>query len=1091
MTVLLPWFALVVTILAGWAIIKRLSTSMVLLFAGLAMISFAVICGVHGFLPKGVKPSGFVWFDIFELLRSIATKQTSGIGLLIMVAGGYAAYMDRIGAAHALVRVCVKPLDALSSPYLVLVMGYLIGQALVTVIPSAAGLAMLLLVALFPILRAVGCSAAASAAVIGTSAGMTLGPASGTANLAAQTAGLEPIIYFVQCQLPVAIPTLIVVAICHYFVQKYYDKKNDDVYSDAILTKKDDLRNVPGWYAILPVLPIALMIVFSKLVYSAVKLNTISALLLVWVFTIIVELIRRRDFKPVLADGAFIFKAMGGMFSSIVALIICAEFFATGLKVTGLISALITHMVTRQLTVDKDMKDADRTYVLANEIWAGGHILLGDKLQSRYPEIEDWCAVSGYYEQFVRTNDQPVNIQMMFVRENFFRFFNFHLLEGNPETLLANENNIVLTRSCAIKLFGTEHALGKTLIEQAFGDRRCTVSGIIEDIDNSIFPSNIEAFSLHKNVRYVHWSASEENTQLGNAASCIFFLRFHPSVNPNDKADDIARFFKEFFWIYQYDSVKKVLFIPVHKFYFSDTQAAGAILNQYSLKVVLIFLTIGVLILFMAIFNYTSMSIAQTSYRAKEMATRRLLGSSKKSIFWRMIAESFLLTTLAFVIGFLLAKAAEPTAMELLHTRLDIVGDLNPLTLLCYLLLITVLSLLSGFVPATLLSRYNPLDIVKGTFRRKTKTLYLRLLNIVQNGLTIAMLGCAIYLSVQIYRILHAPLGYEYGHVIHYPPMGSDQKLQLFRQEAQKLPFVKRVSFAQGTPINGGNNDTMYFTTADSTKDLSFQTFVVDSAFIDIFHIQITEDRHAGYNPKNFFVSQSAMKDLRQLGFTDFVRSDRGGYTMNVVGDFKDFQIRSLLMKDPHPLRMQIAPSDSISPWNILVEVRDDQPEAYKKQLDQLYSKIIDGYSFDSEWYDTLVQKIYEDITRMNHLILIFTCAALVISLLGLTAMSIYFIAQRKRDIAVRKVFGSDSRSEMLRLMKFSSASLAVSLLIGLPLMYIGIQQIDKIVTYESNFPWWVPVAAFLIVALISLASVWLISRKAVRENPVLNLKTE
>lgn len=493
----------------------------------------------------------------------------------------------------------------------------------------------------------------------------------------------------------------------------------------------------------------------------------------------------------------------------------------------------------------------------------------------------------------------------------------------------------------------------------------------------------------------------------------------------------------------------------------------------------------------MAIFNYTSMSIAQTSYRAKEMATRRLLGSSKKSIFWRMIAESFLLTTLAFVIGFLLAKAAEPTAMELLHTRLDIVGDLNPLTLLCYLLLITVLSLLSGFVPATLLSQYNPLDIVKGTFRRKTKTLYLRLLNIVQNGLTIAMLGCAIYLSVQIYRILHAPLGYEYGHVIHYPPMASDQKLQLFRQEAQKLPFVKRVSFAQGTPIDGGNNDTMYFTTADSTKDLSFQTFVVDSAFIDIFHIQITEDRHAGYDPQNYLVGQSAMKELKRLGFTNHVSSSDGNYSWNITGGFKDFQIRSLLMKDPHPLRMQIAPSDSISPWNILVEVRDDQPEAYKKQLDQLYSKIIDGYSFDSEWYDTLVQKIYEDITRMNHLILIFTCAALVISLLGLTAMSIYFIAQRKRDIAVRKVFGSDSRSEMLRLMKFSSASLAVSLLIGLPLMCIGIQQIDKIVTYESSFPWWVPVAAFLIVALISLASVWLISRKAVRENPVLNLKTE
>lgn len=137
------------------------------------------------------------------------------------------------------------------------------------------------------------------------------------------------------------------------------------------------------------------------------------------------------------------------------------------------------------------------------------------------------------------------------------------------------------------------------------------------------------------------------------------------------------------------------------------------------------------------------------------------------------------------------------------------------------------------------------------------------------------------------------------------------------------------------------------------------------------------------------------------------------------------------------------------------------------------------------------MQDIYENISRMSQLIRIFTCAALVISLLGLTAMSIYFIAQRKRDIAIRKVFGSDSRHEMLQLMKFSAVSLVISLLIAIPLMYMGIHQIDKIVTYESSFPWWVPIASFLIVSLISLVSVWLISRKAVRENPVCNLKTE
>ena len=144
-------------------------------------------------------------------MKSIGTKQAAGTGFLIMTAGGFAAYMDKIGAARALVNVAVKPLSMLKAPYLVLVGGYLMGQILVLVIPSAAGLAMLLLVALFPILRGVGVSAASAAAVIGTTAGMCLGPASGTANLAAKTAGLDPIIYFVQCQLPVAIPTLIAV----------------------------------------------------------------------------------------------------------------------------------------------------------------------------------------------------------------------------------------------------------------------------------------------------------------------------------------------------------------------------------------------------------------------------------------------------------------------------------------------------------------------------------------------------------------------------------------------------------------------------------------------------------------------------------------------------------------------------------------------------------------------------------------------------------------------------------------------------------------------------------------------------------------
>lgn len=341
--VLMPCFALVVIGLTGWMIVKRYQTAMVLLMAGLSMIIFAVVCGVTGFLPKGMKSSGLIWFDVIDLLRSIAVKQVSGIGLLIMVAGGFAAYMDRIGAARALVNVCITPLKSLSSPYLIMVFGYLIGQMLCMVIPSAAGLAMLLLVALYPILVGVGVSPVASAAVIVTCSGMAMGPGSGTSNLAARVAGMDPIIYFVQCQLPVVIPSLVVIAICHYFVQRYYDRRNDDVYTEENIQNTVEQRSVPVWYALLPPLPIALMIIFSPLTFSSIRLNTISALLLVWIAVVVLEMIRRREVKEVLKDGSCVFKSMGSMFTSIVALIICAEFFANGLKITGLIDALIVH----------------------------------------------------------------------------------------------------------------------------------------------------------------------------------------------------------------------------------------------------------------------------------------------------------------------------------------------------------------------------------------------------------------------------------------------------------------------------------------------------------------------------------------------------------------------------------------------------------------------------------------------------------------------------------------------------------------------------------------------------------------------------
>jgi len=342
MQAFLPWFAVIVTLIVGWMIIKRYPATMVLFVAGFAMVGFSILCGVNGVFPKGVKPTGNALFNIFEIFRSIMGKQTSGVGMVLMVAGGYAGYMDKIGAARRLADTVISPLKGISAPYAVMTVGFLIGSLLFMVIGSAAGLAMLLLVMLYPILRAAGVTTPAAAAVIACTAAFPMTPSGGITNLCAGYSHLDPVVYFVNYQIVISAPSLLFCCVCQYFTQRYYDKKDAAtlVNQESTATLEPG-REVPVYYGLLPVLPVILMVIFSPFCIKGVKLNVVTALVLCWAISVLVEIIRTRGVMTPFKDATQLFKSMGGMFASVVALVICAEFFATGLKVTGLIANLI------------------------------------------------------------------------------------------------------------------------------------------------------------------------------------------------------------------------------------------------------------------------------------------------------------------------------------------------------------------------------------------------------------------------------------------------------------------------------------------------------------------------------------------------------------------------------------------------------------------------------------------------------------------------------------------------------------------------------------------------------------------------------
>ncbi len=339
----LPWIGIVILFLTGWAIVKKYQVNMVLLLAGLALNILAVIGGVDQFLPKNATPTGFVGFDFMELLRAISRTQIAGVGFIILISGGFAAYMQAIGASDRFVTVCAKPLSVIKNPYLILAAVFILGHCLGLVITSAAGLAMLMVVTVYPLIIRVGCSSLAAAAVVASVLAIGYAPASGVAVMAAELVHLDPIEYLVRYQLPMAVPVILAMAVAHVVVQWYFDKKDKGEVADLseLETKRQELEKLPAIYAVLPIMPLVLLLIFNKMVYKTVTLNVATAMFISWVLAFLVDVVVRRDVKKSFDLSFAMFKGMGSILTSTVGLIFVAAFFAAGLQNIGIVSMLI------------------------------------------------------------------------------------------------------------------------------------------------------------------------------------------------------------------------------------------------------------------------------------------------------------------------------------------------------------------------------------------------------------------------------------------------------------------------------------------------------------------------------------------------------------------------------------------------------------------------------------------------------------------------------------------------------------------------------------------------------------------------------
>ena len=649
------------------------------------------------------------------------------------------------------------------------------------------------------------------------------------------------------------------------------------------------------------------------------------------------------------------------------------------------------------------------------------------------------------------------------------------ILVGDRVRLFEDPYSAVVSVSFARKVFGNDDPIGKSL--RISDSTSVMVTGVMEDINRSVIPN---ADLLVRIERVTEFNQSLSKTNPGNAGSCVSFLLLKPGMDLKGRTDEIQSFFKERYWIYRYDFVKEARVVPLSDIYFGNT--ASHSLNQGDKRFSLVLMSVGILILIFAIINYINLTVAQAGQRAKEMATRRLLGSSRVELFLRLMLEATFLTVVSFAIGLMFAKAALPYANDLLQVRLTFDVLATPLWIGAILLFIVLTGALSGVLPALMISSAKPIDVVRGTFRRQTKMVFSKVFITFQNVITIAMIAASLTMYLQIDHLIHAPLGYNTTNIIESDNIfRSKSEMERAEDMLRQLPMVKAVGHSNGTPSSGTNN--MSGTYED--KSLSFQQIQVDSAAFRIFGFEIKSDNRVANADGGWYLNELAFK---QMELSEDAPSFRWGEDVTpVLGVIRDFQLRDITQENS-PVMFRFRNMESgWWPWSYVVEVQGDPVEAYES-VRKVFEEV-SGVPFEGQFIDQGIRTHFESQIRLAKIVVIFACIAILISLLGLLAMSTYFILQRSQEVAIRKVFGSDNRGILVRLVGTFLTYVGIAFMIATPLSWYFMKQWLADYSYRIALSPLIFIVAGLFCLLISFLAVFFQSWKAANANPVESVK--
>ena len=776
-----------------------------------------------------------------------------------------------------------------------------------------------------------------------------------------------------------------------------------------------------------------------------------------------------------------------------------------GLALSLMFVILIGDYTYRQFSIDKWHRNHERIYVLGTE---NGNSLLSwpdcaHSLKDRYPEVEDVCCVYMHngkikHEDKVYEESQGDNAgNIMLADSNFFRFFDFKMIDGDRETALDSPEKCVVTESLAKALFPDGNALGQPL--QIEGTRYVfvsddngdpydsslvyTVSGVIKDLDKTVFLNETAVIAnFERAPQVLGYRLRNDLMASGPLGSTLSFLMLRPGASLEDKIEDLTSYCIESIPVFNFYGNTKAAIIPLDDLMFAP-QNTGAGLQTGDKSLLGILLAVVLAILMFAVTNYINLTVANTGFRAKEMATRRLLGSDGLGISLELIGESTLMVFISFIIGGALALLLEDKMAVLFKGKIDILKDINFSTVSVSLLFIVLTGIISGIMPTISLSKYKPIDVVKGSFRYHSKMVLSRIFIILQNVITMTMMTATLTILLQMSHLVKAPLGYNTENIYRV----SSDNPEVLRNALKSQPFIQGIGSFSGTSLDGNYCSMSTRKDKDNNNLLVYLT-TWDKEFIDIMGINLVKDNHLSGDVK--YINEELAGKL-SLGDGESEVTWGDGKVMQVAGIFSNFHMTNIL--DPYqPFLISVKDTDEIEDPNFMVKT-DGSPDARKKLCDLI--KEVDGTTEDLDWKlqsvdDNIKASLNEEKNTMR-IVSIFTGVAVLISILGFIGMSLFFIRQRKKEIGVRRIMGSTTNEVLSLLLTKFCAPLLVSFIFAVPFSWFIMDKWLEGFSYRIGLSPWIFIASGAVSLLIAVVSIFFQTLHAAHSNPADAIRAE